>query len=325
MSDLIQVYADTIFEPAKPGPAITTVGTFDGVHLGHRKILQHLHGDGSERLLKTVVTFEPHPQNVMRRRPGLVPIISGIQQKIRLLRAADVDRIFILRFTEELAGLSAEAFLTRILLDRLETKKLVVGYNHAFGAGRSGTIEYLNGVKEQFGFDLDVVGPYFIDAENVSSSKIRLALEDGDIGKAHRFLGRPYCLSGKVVPGDGRGRKLRFPTANLEPVPANRVIPKIGVYAVAVEHEQRVYPGMMNIGTRPTFGSGAMTVEVHLSNFTGDLYGETINLQILKRLRDETRFDSVQDLIDQLAVDHENCLQVFRSQDDAIIQPHRFC
>lgn len=325
MSDLIQLYADEIFEPAKSGPAVTTVGTYDGVHLGHQKILERLNRGGSEGLVKTVVTFEPHPQNVMRKRPGLVPIISGVQQKMRLLRAANVDRVLILRFTRELAQLSAEGFLTRILLDRLKTRKLVVGYNHAFGEGRKGTIDYLNEVKEQFGFNLEVVGPYIIDGENVSSSKIRHALEEGDVEKARRFLGRPYCLSGTVVSGEGRGRKLRFPTANLEPVPKNRVIPKVGVYAVAVELDKEVYPGMMNVGTRPTFGKGDMTVEVHLSNFNGDLYGKRINTQILKRLREETRYDSVQDLIDQLDKDHENSLQVFRTQDTKDLQPDKFC
>ena len=321
MSALVQIYADENFRPDKSGPAISTVGTFDGVHLGHRKILERLTTADSDHRVRTVVTFEPHPQNVMRHRPGLVPIITSTPEKVHLLKACGVDRILILRFTKELSQLPAEEFLTEILLKRLGTTKLVVGYNHAFGRGREGNCEYLKRVKDRFGFELEVVGPHYVDRETVSSSKIRRALEAGDLERASRFLGRPYCLDGVVIPGKGRGHDLRFPTANLKRVHNRKLIPRGGVYAVAVGADGQIHPGMLNIGTCPTFTQGNrrtskkkdISIEVHLINYKGNLYDKTINMLFLKRLRDEKRFGSAQELGAQMGKDQRRSLEIYHS------------
>lgn len=314
MSDLIRVYADENFEPGKIGPAITTVGTFDGVHLGHRRILERLaQGDGQNRI-RTVVTFEPHPQNVMRHRPGLVPIITSTAEKVALLHSYGVERVFILRFTKELAKVSADEFLTEILLKRLGSTKLVIGYNHYFGRHRQGDREFLEKVKNRYGFELEVVGPHDCAGETVSSTKIRAAVRSGDVEKAREFLGRPYALVGQVVPGAGRGKTLQFPTANLKPIHPEKLIPGNGVYAVAVRINDQVHPGMLSIGTRPTFGESETVVEVHLIRFEGDLYGRNVHLLFFKRIRDEKLFDKVDDLISQMRLDQVESLRVLQAE-----------
>ncbi len=314
MSELIDVYIDKVFNPEKSGTAVTTIGTFDGVHLGHQKILERLSAKESADRIKTVVTFKPHPQTVMRHRPGEMPTISNPDEKLKILKESGVDRVFIIHFTEKLAQLSAEKFLTEILLKRLKSSRLVVGYNHSFGQGREGNAEFLEKVKGKYGFELEVVKPYYVQGEAISSTKIRKALGAGDIGKARTYLGRPYLLIGKVVPGRGVGRKIQFPTANLELIHQGKLIPKIGVYSVAVGVDDHIYAGMLNIGTRPTFGEGAITIEVHLIDFDGDLYGKTINLLFLARLRKEQRFESSMELSEQIKKDRVESLKVFEAE-----------
>ncbi len=310
----IQVFADEIFRGDKSSPAVVTVGTFDGVHLGHQEILRRLCAESSRDCLRTVVTFEPHPQSVMRHRPGVMPILSNTPEKIRLLRVCGVDRVFILKFDDALAELSAEEFLTGILLKELKAVKLVVGYNHSFGKDRRGDSRFLESVKEKYGFDLEIVGPHSVNGETVSSTRIRKSLDAGDVGKAARMLGRPYNLSGTVVPGRGVGRELQFPTANLKLLYPEKLIPKVGVYAVAVRVGKEILPGMLNIGTRPTFGAGEVTIEVHLIDFEGELYDRIVTLLFLERLRDEARFETPRDLVAQMERDRQRSLEVFRRQ-----------
>ncbi len=303
MPEPIEVFTDRILNPTKSGEAITTIGTFDGVHLGHQEILHRLAANGGEKRVRTVVTFEPHPQNIMRKRHGLLPTISNPEEKIRLLKLGGVDRVLILRFTDQLANVSAERFLEAILLKKLNSTKLIIGYNHSFGKNREGTREFLEKVQPKYGFELEVVGPHYIQGETVSSTKIRRALGEGDITKANTLLGRPYFLTGTVVPGRAMGRKLSFPTANIQLTYEGKLIPKFGVYTVAVGIANEVYPGMLNIGTRPTFGEGNVTIEVHLINFEGDIYDKSINLIFLERLRGEQRFETPEDLIEQIKKD----------------------
>ncbi len=313
MSELIEVYRDENFCPEKSGSSVTTVGTFDGVHLGHQEILERLAATDQGRL-RTVVTFEPHPQTAMQHRPGVMPNLSNPVEKIRWLRAGGAERVFILRFTEELAQLSAEEFLEKILLDRLNSSKLIVGYNHSFGKDRKGNSEFLEQAKGKYGFDLEVVGPYYVGGEIVSSTKVRRSLGEGDVEKARQFLGRPYYLTGTVVAGRGIGREMKFPTANLQLTHQGKLIPKMGVYSVAVGVDNQVYPGMLNIGTRPTFGEGEITIEVHLIDYSGKLYGKTISLLFITRLREEKRFNSAVELIEQIKNDQTECLAIFQSQ-----------
>jgi riboflavin kinase/FMN adenylyltransferase len=222
-----------------------------------------------------------------------------------------VDRVYILYFTEELAKVRAEDFLREILLEKLNSTKLVVGYNHAFGNKREGNSDFLTQIQPKYGFELEVVGPHYVGKEAVSSTKVRMALGEGEVDRTSQYLGRPYFLSGSVVPGRGLGRELTFPTANLELVYPCKLIPRIGVYAVAVGFGDQVYPGMLNIGTRPTFGEGEVTIEVHLINFAGELYGKVLGMLFLSRLRDELHFDSAETLVDQIKLDREESLRAF--------------
>jgi riboflavin kinase/FMN adenylyltransferase len=303
VSDLIKIHTDKHCRPDKTGPAAVTVGTFDGVHRGHQQILTAL--SASPSLARTVVTFEPHPQSVIRKGGEGVPLLTSTDEKMRVLCRYGVDRVCILQFNEALAQLSAEEFVQEILLKRLQASRLVIGYNHSFGRGREGNFEFLHANRERFGIELEVVGPFYLNGEVISSTKVRHALDAGDVETAGRYLGRPYTLSGRVVHGDGRGRQIGFPTANLFINHPDKLIPPLAVYAVAVEALGKIWPGALAIGTRPTFGGSNRTVEVHLIGFDGDLYDQTIELQFLKRLRGEERYPGVEELTQQMRRDVE--------------------
>ncbi|MFH1861890.1 MAG: bifunctional riboflavin kinase/FAD synthetase [bacterium] len=309
---MFEVYRDIAFSENVAGDATTTVGTFDGVHLGHRKILEHLGIDAKSQRIRTVVTFEPHPQTVTHSHAGSLAILTNTDEKIQLLRSGGADRIFILKFDRKLAQLPAEDFVKSILIKRLRTKRLVVGYNHSFGRGRAGNLEFLEAHRKRFEFELEVVAPFYLQGESVSSTKIRQLLLSGDVERARHFLDRPYALSGVVITGFGMGHQINYPTANLKLTSPEKLVPLRGVYAVAVELERDYFPGMLNIGTRPTFGEGETTIEVHLINFVGDLYGKTIRMLFLKRLRDEKRYSSAADLQGQLLRDRQESLNHYR-------------
>ncbi|HEX7343277.1 MAG TPA: bifunctional riboflavin kinase/FAD synthetase [bacterium] len=313
MPELIQVHADEICIPPATGPAVVTVGTFDGVHRGHQEILRRMNSAARKNEVRTVVTFEPHPQSVIRREGHTVRILTDTREKIRLLCAGGISRTYILQFDQHLAGISAEDFVQQILLKRLQTTRLVVGYNHSFGHNREGNFEFLEKNQKRFGFELEVVGPYYLGGEVVSSTKIRRALEGGNVEKATLYLGRPYALSGKVVHGAGRGRKLEVPTANLELPNPDKLIPKIGVYAVEVTLGAVPYPGMLAIGIRPTFNESPLTVEVHLIDFQGDLYDQTLEVRFLKWLRDEERYASTEALKTQMSKDRQASLHAYKA------------
>lgn len=313
MPELITVHADEICIPPAIGPAVVTVGTFDGVHRGHQEILRRMNSAAQQNEVRTVVTFEPHPQSVIRRDGRGVSILTDSREKIRLLCAEGISRTYILQFDQHLAGISAEDFVQEILLKRLQTTRLVIGYNHSFGHNREGNFEYLDKNQARFGFVLEVVGPHYLHGEIVSSTRIRRALEGGDVETAKLYLGRPYALSGKVVRGAGRGQTLDVPTANLQVENPAKLIPKIGVYAVQVAFGAAVYPGMLAIGTRPTFNEDRLTIEVHLIGFQGDLYDQTLEVRFLKWLRGEERYAGAHELKIQMGKDREESLRAYEA------------
>ncbi|RMF56513.1 MAG: bifunctional riboflavin kinase/FAD synthetase [Calditrichaeota bacterium] len=297
----------THLKPIAPGAV--TVGTFDGVHLGHQSILQTLKelGKGCD-CLTTIVTFEPHPRKVLGKNSGgSIELLTSINEKLALFRALEIDQVVMIRFTKEFASLSAETFVKEILLDRLAVKEMVIGYDHHFGRNREGTLEKLKELGNKWNFDVHQVPPLLIKGEVVSSSAIRKLLKEGDIEKANRFLGRQYCLVGKVVQGDGRGRKIGFPTANLQVVDPDKLIPARGVYAVDVWYKNQLYKGMMNIGVRPTFDHDPLTLEVHIFNFDNLLYGETLEVRFKKFIRSEQKFKNIEELKKQLEKDKQIC------------------
>lgn len=280
-----------------------TIGSFDGVHLGHREIIQNLVSKAHEMgALAVVLTFHPHPAIVLKKRNDPFYLTTP-QEKASLLGDLGVDVVITQPFDPSLASTSAANFMA-ILKNRLDIEHLLVGRDFALGQDRRGNISRLRQLGQEYGYTIEIFPPVEIEGQVVSSSKIRAALRDGDVLLAARFLGRPYRIIGKVINGDGRGRKIGIPTANLEVWP-ERAIPKSGVYVCQATLNQQPVGAVTNVGFRPTFENQPLkpTVEAHLLDFDGDLYGEEISLDFLLRLRDEQRFPSVQALVKQIQQD----------------------
>jgi len=288
--------------------SVITVGTFDGLHRGHQAIIEELKKDAQARQASTtVVTFDPHPQIVLQRPDrSPVQILTTTAEKIALLQLQNVDRLFVIPFTLDFSRTASEIFVREMLLQRAGMQSMVIGHDHGFGKNREGDFATLQRLGSELGFAVREIPPFELSGVVVSSTKIREALLQGEVENAAAYLGRPYSLQGVVEHGEERGRLLGFPTANLRPTDAHKLIPAHGVYAVWVNVEAggpTKYPGMMNIGMRPTFGKLARTLEVHLLDFSGDLYGATLQVHFAARLRDEQKFDSPQALSAQLQRD----------------------
>jgi riboflavin kinase/FMN adenylyltransferase len=274
-----------------PGGTVVTIGNFDGVHLGHREIFRRVVGEARARqAVAAVVTFEPHPLRLLAPEKA-PPRINSPGEKVRLIRASCIDLLVILPFTRKLAALSATGFVNDILVEKLGVRHLVIGYDYAFGRNREGDAAFLAQAAKRHGFTLEVLEPLRAGAEVYSSTRIRQTLQRGDVSGVVGVLGRHFTLDGKVVGGDGRGRQLGFPTANL--VTAKELLPCEGVYAVRVRHGRRLYDGVANLGRRPTFAGAKPSLEIHLLDFAGDLYGARLRIYFVERLRDEQPFPSV--------------------------------
>jgi riboflavin kinase / FMN adenylyltransferase len=295
---------DRIPFPQWAGGTVMTVGMFDGVHLGHRDILQRL----SERAEATglpgvLVTFRPHPLAIVN--PAAAPmLLSPDTEQLDALADSGPLHVVVLPFTAELQKYSAEDFVTRLLLERYQMRELIIGYDHGLGRGRQGDASALTEIGARRGFQVGVVPPT-VDAVGapISSSDIRASIAHGDLERAQRSLGRPYSFSGIVVPGEQRGRALGYPTLNIELGSSRKLLPPGGVYAVRARSRRGTFGGMMNLGARPTFGVLDRTLEVHLFDASGDWYGEPISIELIRRLRDTIRFDSVDALVAQLGRD----------------------
>jgi riboflavin kinase/FMN adenylyltransferase len=287
--------------PPDAPPAVVALGVFDGVHLGHRAMLATA-VDHAERAGLPAVgcTFDPHPVEVLH--PGRAPLpIATPEERLALITAAGVQTVLVLRFTETLARMEAEAFVKDVLLGRLRAREVVVGFNHTFGRGARGDARLLQALGDRLGFAARVVPPFYVDGVPVSSSEIRAALGRGDLERAARYLGRPYDVGGRVVEGAGRGRGLGFPTANVE---ADRpILLATGVYAAYADVEGTHHRAVVNIGVRPTFGEATPVMEAHLLDFTGQLYGRSIRLTFTRRLREERRFAGPEALREQIGRD----------------------
>jgi riboflavin kinase/FMN adenylyltransferase len=280
---------DTLLQ--SPIRTVLTIGNFDGVHLGHREIFRRV-VDRARALQGTavVMTFEPHPLRLLA--PDKAPLrLNTPEEKVRLLAASCIDLLIVLNFTRQLAEMPAEDFVGEILVRRLGVRHLIVGYDYAFGRDRRGDTAFLAGQSRLHGFDLEVLEPIMADQQTYSSTAIRQMLREGRVAEAIKVLGRNFTLDGEVVHGDGRGRKLGFPTANL--VTQKEILPRDGVYAVKVKWRDGYFDGVINIGCRPTFAHRAPTLEIHLLDFQADLYGERLRIYFVDRLRDEERFPSV--------------------------------
>ncbi len=295
--------------------SVVTVGTFDGVHVGHQAILDYLVERAGERGGTSVVlSFDPHPREVVGGNP--TRLLTTIEERADAVEPIGIDRFVIVPFTKEFSRLKAEEFVTDVLVRRIGLREIVIGYDHAFGHDRRGDAALLTEMGHDFGFTVDVIPPQVVAEHVVSSTEIRKQLEeDGDVESASEMLGRPYGLSGTVVRGEGRGRSIGFPTANVQVDHPRKLIPAVGVYAVRVvrasaDGRGRRFPAMMNIGFRPTFGQGEHAVEVHLLDFDGNLYGEVLRIEFVSRMRDEQQFVSADELAQQLSRDRSRCIQL---------------
>jgi riboflavin kinase/FMN adenylyltransferase len=280
---------------------LLTIGVFDGVHLGHQHLISKLKELARKQgFASGVITFPQHPQEVLSPQTRL-PWLTGLETRIALLKEEGVDVVVPLSFTPQLAGLSPERFLS-LLKEHLRMRGLVVGPDFALGKNREGDTSALHRLGKKMGFSITVVPPMTIDGEIVSSTAIRQALADGDMKKVEKLLGRPFRLEGRVVGGDKRGRRLGFPTANLEPAPG-QALPTGGVYACRAYRNGQAYSAMTNIGRHPTFGGGKQLIETYLIDYQGDLYGRELALDFIERLRDEKKFDTAEQLEEQIAED----------------------
>ncbi|MEM8845881.1 MAG: bifunctional riboflavin kinase/FAD synthetase [Bacteroidota bacterium] len=287
-----------------------TIGTFDGVHIGHRKILERLINDAKTAGHKsTVLTFFPHPRMVLQKDTE-IKLLNTLDEKIEILKSLGLDNLIIHPFTKEFSRLSATEFVRDILVNTLNTKRIIIGYDHRFGRNRNASIQDLIGFGNSLDFEVEEIPAQEIDDVSVSSTKIRNALLEGDIATANSYLGYPYMLSGVIKTGKGLGKKFGFPTANIHIEESYKLIPKKGVYVVKGNLDSKAYFGMMNIGSNPTVSGKEQSIEVNFFDFDDNLYGKKVQVKLLHRLRDEHKFDSVEQLQRQLEKDKQKSLQL---------------
>ncbi|HET7583286.1 MAG TPA: bifunctional riboflavin kinase/FAD synthetase [Gemmatimonadaceae bacterium] len=306
MTERFAGWADSGLPPASPG-TVVTVGTFDGVHRGHELVCARLAAHAERSGLSGVlITFEPHPLEIVNPSAA-PPLITLWPEKLEVLAETGIDYAAVLPFTSTLARYTAAQFVDEVLRRRFHVRHLIIGYDHGFGRGREGDVEVLQALGAERGFGVEVVEPV-CDAGGhpISSTMIRRAVAGGDLRRAAIGLGRPYSVSGRVVPGAGRGRTLGYPTINLGPPPARKLLPPQGVYAVRVQTPAGPFGGMMNLGPRPTFGDAQPALEVHLFDVSRDLYDAPVRVEFVARLRDTRRFDSPAALAAQLATDERD-------------------
>jgi len=285
---------------------VLTVGTFDGVHEGHQTIIERVVDHARELTARSmVVTFDPHPREIIHPGKGGIHLLTTIEERAELLDKLGVDIMLVIPFDRDFSLLTSEQFVRDVIYDKIGVREFVIGYDHHFGRDREGSRDTVERLGKELNFKVEVVEAHDIGEITVSSTQVRKALElKGDVGLATKFLSRPYRLKATVVHGDKRGKTIGYPTANLKPDKRNKVIPANGVYAVDMAIGDEVFKGMMNIGIRPTFdGSDERTLEVNLFDFERNIYGETVEVRFIKRIRDERKFQSVNELIAQLGDD----------------------
>ncbi|PWK26590.1 riboflavin kinase/FMN adenylyltransferase [Arcicella aurantiaca] len=293
--------------------AVVTSGTFDGVHLGHRKILNRLIEVAQQTEGESVVlTFYPHPRTVISPDNKVVNLLSTLDEKIELLEKSGIQHLVIIPFTREFSELSSEEFIQKILIQTIGTKTLVIGFDHRFGKNREGSFEYLKVHKANYGFEIEEISRQDIENIGVSSSKIRKALQDGDIQLADHFLGRNYSLSGVIVKGKQLGRTIGFPTANIQVREIAKLIPTTGVYAVKVGYNGNELKGMLNIGNRPTVDGTFQTIEVNIFDFDREIYGENLTVEFIQKIRNEQKFNGLDELKAQIAKDKITCTEILK-------------
>lgn len=308
----MQVYYDiSDFQALKN--AVVTSGTFDGVHLGHQTILSRLRETAQQFQGETVVlTFWPHPRMVVSKDSQNLRLLSTLDEKIEALRQSGVQHLVIIPFTREFSELTSEEFIQQIVVDRIGTKKLVIGYDHHFGRNREGSFEYLQQNAHRYGFEIEEIPRQEIDHITVSSTKIREALLEGQTSIAHDLLGRNYTFTGVVVKGRQLGRTIGYPTANVHVSESYKLIPADGVYAVRVKVRSQVHKGVMSIGFRPTVNGVGRTQEIYIFDFQDDVYGEKLTVEVVEYIRPELKFDGLEALVKAIDEDCAAALAILK-------------
>ncbi len=307
----MQVF-NSIKDLTKNKNTILTLGTFDGIHPGHLKIIDKLVSCSKEKGCRNVViTFYPHPRTVLGQ-DNSVKMLSTLEEKIFLLEKHGVENLLIVEFTKDFSALSAEEFIFKYLINGIGLREIVLGHDHHFGKGREGNVELLTEIGLRENFIVTKTDAVVIDGEIVSSTKIRNALIIGDLKKATKLLGRNYEFSGVVIGGDKRGRQLGYPTANIKLSSEEKLLPAVGIYAVKIFLGGKLHNGLLSIGKRPTFyDDGELVSEVYIYDFDREIYGEKVTVELIERLRGEEKFNSANELINQMNKDKENGLKIF--------------
>jgi len=286
-------------------PSVVTIGTFDGVHIGHKKIIERLLESANRDGLESIIlTFFPHPRMVLQQDSG-IKLINTIEERIQILEKTGLDSLVIHPFTQEFSRLTAGEYVQQMLIDCLDIRHVIIGYDHRFGRNRNSNITDLASYGIQNDFTVEEISKQDIDDVAISSTKIREALLQGDVAKANTYLGYQFMLTGKVIKGKELGRKLNYPTANLHIAEDYKLVPKNGVYIVKSHIDGKTYFGMMNIGTNPTVNGTTQSIETHFFDADFNLYDKKIQIQMLKRIRDEKKFESIAELQDAMQQDED--------------------
>lgn len=292
---------------------IVTLGTFDGVHIGHNAILDRICKAAQQEGLESVIlTFFPHPRLIVSNNYD-IKLLNTMEEKSALLEKKGIQNFIIHPFDKIFSELSPRDFVTQVLVEKLNIQKIIIGHDHKFGKDRAADFNDLINFGKEFGFEVEEISAQQINEVSVSSTKIRNSLFEGNVSLANEYLGYPYVLNGKVVKGNQLGRTINFPTANIEIREDYKLIPKNGVYVVTVNVNNESVFGMMNIGVKPTLGENKLSIEVHLLNFDKDIYNQKIQVNVLERLRDEHKFESFEALKSQLQLDRQNTIHYFKN------------
>ena len=290
--------------------SVVTIGTFDGIHKGHQKIFNKLITASKQSDLSSLVlTFFPHPRVILNKYND-IKMIDTLDEKIDHLEKIGIDHLIIHPFDKKFSLLSADQFIKEYLVDKLQLKHIIIGYDHRFGKGREASVKDLKEYSREFNFVVDEIDAQEIEKIAISSTKIRNSINEGDLKTTKIYLGRFFSLTGKVVKGDGLGKQIDYPTANISIEEDYKIIPKDGVYYIKTTIDNNLYNGMMNIGHRPTIGTKEKSIEVNLFNFDRDIYDRVISIDVVEKIRDEKKFASIEALKTQLAKDQEHCLKL---------------
>lgn len=300
--------------------AVVTIGTFDGVHLGHQHILNRVVSKAREiKGESLIITFWPHPRHVVKDNRPKLKLLNTLEEKFLLFEKSGIDNVLIIPFTKQFANQSPEVFINELVVKKIKAKHIVIGYDHRFGKDRSGSFSFLQQKSRQFGLDVEEIEAFKINGQAISSTLIRKLLVDGAIEQVKPFLGYGYFLQGKVIKGLGLGRKMGYPTANIDVDTDLKLLPKKGIYVCRLKVEDTSYFGMMNIGMNPTIEGKGWSLEVHAFGLKDKIYDKSVNLMFLKRLRDEKKFASIALLKEQMDLDKVESLKYIESIKDESI------